>query len=223
MLIGIILAAGRSARMGRSKALLPLASGEPFVCRIAATLAEGGVGDVVVVIGPAERDVVGVLASAGLAVRIARNGSDETEQIDSLRTALNLVERPAVGAIMVTPVDLPLFTADTVRRLVERYKATRAPIVRPCSERRHGHPGMFDRSVFRALREAPTRHRREVGHRASQGCDPERSHHGRGSVRGHRHTGRLRAVDRPEAVRERHRRALRLPQGLGQTRSLPLH
>src|SRR5436190_1998868 len=40
------------------------------------------------------------------------------------------------------------------RPIVGRYRASRAPIVRPTSGARHGHPLLIDRSLFAALRAA---------------------------------------------------------------------
>src|SRR5579864_3103665 len=51
MIPAIVLAAGKSTRMGRPKALLPLGTGETFVTRLVATLGAAGVDDVVVVAG----------------------------------------------------------------------------------------------------------------------------------------------------------------------------
>jgi len=51
MIPAIVLAAGRSSRMGRAKAMLPLGSGDTFLTRIVRTLLDAGVDDVVVVVG----------------------------------------------------------------------------------------------------------------------------------------------------------------------------
>jgi CTP:molybdopterin cytidylyltransferase MocA len=52
MIPAVVLAAGKSARMGRTKALLPIgSSGETFLTRIIRVLREGGAGAIVVVIG----------------------------------------------------------------------------------------------------------------------------------------------------------------------------
>jgi molybdenum cofactor cytidylyltransferase len=56
--------------------------------------------------------------------------------------------------MLVTLVDVPLVSAATVRKVLERYHATRAPIVRPVQGTRHGHPVLFDRSLFDALLDA---------------------------------------------------------------------
>ena len=55
---------------------------------------------------------------------------------------------------LVTLVDVPLVSAATVRAVVESYRVTHAPVVRPTSGARHGHPLLLDRSVFAALRAA---------------------------------------------------------------------
>jgi len=41
-----------------------------------------------------------------------------------------------------------------VRAVVDHYRRTRLPIVRPTSGERHGHPLLIDRSLFDALRAA---------------------------------------------------------------------
>ena len=46
---GVILAGGRSSRMGRPKALLPVDARDTFVSRLARTLRAAGVAEVVVV------------------------------------------------------------------------------------------------------------------------------------------------------------------------------
>jgi molybdenum cofactor cytidylyltransferase len=55
----------------------------------------------------------------------------------------------------VTLVDVPLVRAATVEALVEAWRQTGAPIVRPAIGERHGHPVIFDRATFAALRSAP--------------------------------------------------------------------
>ena len=58
----IVLAAGRSSRMGRAKATLPLDDSDTFLTRIVRTFLEAGVDDVVVVVGTRSgRDRLGVL------------------------------------------------------------------------------------------------------------------------------------------------------------------
>jgi molybdenum cofactor cytidylyltransferase len=150
----IVLAAGRSSRMGRPKALLPIGDGETFLSRIVRTLRSAGVDDVVVVLGHDAEPIAGSIANTDLRVRFALNREYDRGQLSSLLTGLNVVDRPGVDAMLVTLVDAPLVSVATVRAVIERYRQTRAPIVRPTSGERHGHPLLIDRSLFAQLRRA---------------------------------------------------------------------
>jgi CTP:molybdopterin cytidylyltransferase MocA len=71
-----------------------------------------------------------------------------------LIAGLGVIDRPGVAGVLVTLVDVPFVTSATVRSVVERYRQTHAPIVRPTSGDRHGHPLLIDRSLFDELRSA---------------------------------------------------------------------
>ncbi len=45
-------------------------------------------------------------------------------------------------------------TSSTIAAIVEAWRRTRAPIVRPASGGRHGHPVLFGRALFAELRGA---------------------------------------------------------------------
>jgi len=150
----IVLAAGRSTRMGRAKASLPLDSGETFLTRIVRTFLEAGVDDVVVVVGHDADAIAASFAPSGLPARLVMNREYERGQLSSLVAGLGVVDRPGVAAALVTLVDVPLVSAATVRAVVDRYRATRAAIVRPTSGTRHGHPLLIDRGLFGEIRSA---------------------------------------------------------------------
>jgi CTP:molybdopterin cytidylyltransferase MocA len=150
----IVLAAGKSSRMGRPKAILPL-DGDTFLTRIVRTFADAGVEDIVVVVGHDADAIVASFATVdGVAARFVDNPDYEQGQLSSLLTGLRLVDRPGVVGVLMTLVDVPLVSAATVRAVVDRYRTTRAPIVRPVQGNRHGHPVFIDRSLFDALRHA---------------------------------------------------------------------
>jgi molybdenum cofactor cytidylyltransferase len=152
MLPALVLAAGRSSRMGRAKALLPL-DGDTFLSRIVRTFLAAGVDDVVVVVGHDAGTIVGAFP-AELPVRFVENRDYDRGQLSSLLTGLGVIDRPGVRAMLVTLVDVPLVMPSTVRAVVDRYRHTHAPIVRPTAGMRHGHPLLIDRSLFAALRAA---------------------------------------------------------------------
>ena len=149
---GVVLAAGRSTRMGRPKALLPAGpGGETFVGRIVRTLRAGGVDDVVVVAAGVAEEIGRVLAREEPPPRVVINPDPGRGQFSSLQVGLRTVSRPGVGGVLVTLVDVPLVSADTVARLLAVHRRTGAPIVRPERQGRHGHPVIFDRSLFREI------------------------------------------------------------------------
>ena len=59
-----------------------------------------------------------------------------------------------MAGVLVTLVDVPLVSAATVRAVIDRYRRSRAAVVRPTSGARHGHPLLIDRSLFPELRAA---------------------------------------------------------------------
>jgi molybdenum cofactor cytidylyltransferase len=55
----------------------------------------------------------------------------------------------------MTLVDVPMVRVTTIHAVTEAWKRSGAPVVRPALGDRHGHPVLFDRSVFAELRNAP--------------------------------------------------------------------
>jgi molybdenum cofactor cytidylyltransferase len=151
----IILAAGLSSRMGRAKALLSTGPGGPtFVRYLSANLLAGGVADVLVVGRPGDDGLRAEVESAGPGVRFVVNAHADNGQLSSVIAGLNAADRPGVHAVMVTPVDTPLIQPDTVRALLTIFATRRPPIVRATYHGRHGHPVIFGREMFEALRHA---------------------------------------------------------------------
>ena len=147
----IVLAAGASVRMGRSKALLQM-GGRTFVRRILDELRAGGIDEIAVVLRP-EHSAEKAEVSAG-AGRIVENSRADEGQLSSLVAGLDALDAPAVESVLITLVDVPLIQASTIRVLLDRAERTSAPIVRVSFHGRHGHPVVFKRQVFHALRAA---------------------------------------------------------------------
>ena len=153
---GIVLAAGRSRRMGRAKALLPIgSSGETFIGRIVRVLRDSGVDDVLIVVADGRPLVTQALTDVEPPPRCVVNDTPDLGQLSSLQVGLRAIDHPGVGGLLVTLVDVPLIATGTVRALLDAHSQTRAPVVRPVRHGRHGHPVIFDRSVFDELRSAP--------------------------------------------------------------------
>ncbi len=160
MIRGIVLAAGASSRMGRPKAALPFGqTGETLLGRVIRALLDGGVPDLVVVAGAhidAVREAMPAFAGAArpTRVRMIEHGGWQRGQLSSLLAGLDAIDDHVLEAAIVMLVDVPLVAPSTVQAVVAEWRRTRAPIVRPVHSDRHGHPVVFDRSVFQDLREA---------------------------------------------------------------------
>lgn len=154
MIPGIVLAGGRSSRMGQPKALLRIGEdGETFFDRVTATLLEAGVPHVVVVAG-ADAVAIRQKARPRAGVAIVDNPDFDRGQLTSLLAGLSAVDHLAPNAVLVTLIDVPLVSIDTVRALLAASSRSAAPIIRPVSNGRHGHPVIFGRALFDELRRA---------------------------------------------------------------------
>jgi molybdenum cofactor cytidylyltransferase len=162
----VILAAGLSTRMGgRSKALLEIGESDTFLTRIIDAFRAAGVSEIAVVVGHEADAVRASLIDRGIrlqpvsdphdrGVRLVVNPAYESGQLSSLLAGLNAIDGPDVRAMLMTLVDVPAASASTIRRVVDRYVETNAPVVRPVRGGEHGHPVLIDRRLFDELRSA---------------------------------------------------------------------
>jgi molybdenum cofactor cytidylyltransferase len=143
--------------MGTPKAVLPAPDGQPFVARIVGTLQEAGVAGLAVVTGRDHEAVVAALRQSALASLpiLVRNPAPSRGQLSSLRLGMEAILDQAAEGLLVTLVDVPMVAVSTVSAVIEAWRRTRAPIVRPAIGDRHGHPVIFDRVLFDELRCAP--------------------------------------------------------------------
>jgi len=155
MIPGLVLAAGAASRMGRPKAALPLGgAGGTVLSRVVRTLLDAGLPLVAVVAGAHPEVVRAALGAPEPRVRVIDHAGWRDGQLSSLLAGLADVDEGTLEGVLVTLVDVPLVRAETVRAVVDAWRATRAPIVRPADGDRHGHPVVFDRAVFDDLRAA---------------------------------------------------------------------
>ncbi|MCA1618822.1 MAG: nucleotidyltransferase family protein [Acidobacteria bacterium] len=137
----VLLAAGRSRRMGAFKPLLPF-GGVTVVEACVAALRAAGAGEVVVVLGHRGEEVRAALAHAP-GVRFAVNEAEGSEMGVSVARgvgALPLETRAALVAL----VDHPAVPPDEIRRLIEARRRTGARLVVPEWRGRGGHPVLVD-------------------------------------------------------------------------------
>lgn len=156
MVPAVILAAGASRRMGSAKALLVAPGGGFFVSRIVGALTEAGISEVVIVTGHHHDAIAAALDLEEFhwRPRLVRNPNPSRGQLSSLWTGMDAVVSPSTPAMLVTLVDVPMIEPAVIARVIDTWRRTTAPIVRPADGDRHGHPVLFDRAVFAQLRAA---------------------------------------------------------------------
>lgn len=147
-LAGVVLAAGRSERMGNPKALLDF-RGRSFVVAVLEAFEALDLKHRVVVLGPDAPRIRPVLAPH--ACLLVDNPDPESGPIGSLRAALAALHAVRPTALLAWPVDVPHVRIATVERLMESHERTNAPAVVPAFGGRRGHPVIWDASLFHDL------------------------------------------------------------------------
>ena len=162
---GVVLAGGRSLRMGRLKALLPWPpTGLAFAIHVTNTLRDAGADPVAVVTGAHHEALAPVLSGAGVPALF--NPRHAEGQLSSLQHGLAWAFAQTAGDwALVTLVDVPAVTVETVTALIGATCHTTARAVRPAVGDRHGHPVVWHRDTLPLLQDAdPAQGGRAVMH-----------------------------------------------------------
>ena len=151
MIGAIVLAAGRSERMGRPKPLLPC-RGTTFLGAVLDTLGRTRAGAIRVVLG---RGAEAIRKAAGLPDDlVVVNPTPERGMLSSLHLGIAALP-PGVRAFLVWPVDHPLVEAETVDRLIAALEASGAPLAVPVHAGRRGHPALLSMGIAPEIETAP--------------------------------------------------------------------
>jgi molybdenum cofactor cytidylyltransferase len=146
----VILAAGRSSRMGARNKLLIDVGGKPMVRRVAETVIAAEIGPVIVVTGYQDAAVREVLS--GLDVRFAHNPNYAEGLSTSLRVGLAAL--PAeTDAALIALGDMPFIAASDIRRLVVAFSpADGRSVCVPTFAGKRGNPVLWGKEHFAAMR-----------------------------------------------------------------------
>jgi molybdenum cofactor cytidylyltransferase len=147
--VAIVLAAGRSTRMGGPNKLLAELDGKKMV-RIATEQALASKASRVIVVTGHQADLV-EQALAGLDVKFVRNQDFATGLASSVKAGIAAVPADADGAVVCLG-DMPLIDAGLIDRLIDDFAADRGHlIVVPVAEGRRGNPVLWSRRFFQEL------------------------------------------------------------------------
>ena len=143
----IILAAGKSTRMGEPKQLLRL--GERTVLeRTLENVRAAGVEEIVLVLGSSAATIQRQLPSSTFeGIKVVVNQAWGQGMASSLREGLAALSPQIDGALIVL-ADQPFLRPATLDQIVDRYRLANAQIVIPMYKGSRGNPVLLDRSVF---------------------------------------------------------------------------
>ena len=129
----LIVAAGMSTRMGQFKPMLSIGS-ISVAQRVVASLHQAGISKTVMVTGCNAITLERHLAGNGI-IFLRNDRYETTQMFDSVKIGLEYLQDKC-DRIVFTPVDVPLFTAATVRALLASGEALACPVY----DGRQGHP-----------------------------------------------------------------------------------
>jgi molybdenum cofactor cytidylyltransferase len=146
----IVLAAGRSSRMGRAKQL-EVVDGEPMVVRATQTALATVAGGVVVVTGAYAPAVTVTLApileAAGDRLRLVHNAAWATGQASSVRTAVMALP-PHCQAALFLPTDQPFVPVVLLNELIDTWQQGAVLVAPALDGQPRGAPAIFDRTLW---------------------------------------------------------------------------
>ena len=139
MICAMVLAAGRSRRMGAQKLLLLLGD-RPVIAHIVDEVLRSPVDRVFVIVGLDGARVAEALA--GRRVEFATNPDPEGEMLTSIRCGLRAMPEDCAAVLMVLG-DQPGVTADVIAAIVQAFQTSGRGIVAPIYKGKRGHPLLF--------------------------------------------------------------------------------
>jgi molybdenum cofactor cytidylyltransferase len=148
VIAALVLAAGKSERMGRPKMALPW--GDTTVLgAVLGALTSAGIEDIRVVTGAARELVEPICVDAGVTT-VFNVDYGQADMLSSIRTGLRSLSGVTEAALIVLG-DQPQIQEGTIRRVVEAYRGSTSQLVVPSHRMRRGHPWLVDRQLWPEL------------------------------------------------------------------------
>jgi len=147
MISAVVLAAGKSERMGRPKALLPF-RGRTFLENILDTISGSSIGHTVVVVGHHQEEIRRRVALPS----VVFNPDYEQGMITSFQAGIRALPPDTAGSFLFL-VDHPLVDAAIIEALIASLAPNR--IVLPAYHGRRGHPVLFASEVLQEILALP--------------------------------------------------------------------
>ena len=149
----IILAAGKSTRMGSPKMLLPWGD-ITVIEHVISIFSKAGIEDILVVTGGANEQVEAIILECEkrYPVRSVYNEVYITgDMLSSIQCGLRNLTDLVISAAMIGLGDQPQVEERSVRLLLDAFSKTKSPLVIPSFQMRRGHPWLVARHLWKEL------------------------------------------------------------------------
>lgn len=147
MISAVILAAGKSTRLGLSKQLLEI-NGRTMVEHVIKNVCGSNVDETIVVLGFMADKIIDKTRSYN--VKIVLNKDYKSGMSTSLRAGLKAVNKKSCAVIFVL-ADQPLVNTSIINKLVSGYERKKPLIVVPTYKGKRGNPTLIDRTLFKEI------------------------------------------------------------------------
>jgi len=149
-IVGVVLAAGQSRRMGHANKLTMLVDGTPMVARVVDTLQRSDLERVLVVTGHEPEEIRNALS--GREVELVHNPDFEEGMGTSVRVGVTALGDDVDG-VLIALADMPSVTSDVIDRLIGAFSpGGEVSIYIPMYGEKRGNPVLWDAQWFPELR-----------------------------------------------------------------------
>jgi CTP:molybdopterin cytidylyltransferase MocA len=143
----LILAGGRSSRMGTLKPLLPL-GGRLVIEGVISLFREAGISDIIVVVGYQAEKIIPLLENQG--VRWVLNAQYDRGMFSSIQVGVRNLARDC-RAFFLSPADMPLVRPATLEKLSAACRERKMDAYHPCYGQRRGHPPLIAAALIPSI------------------------------------------------------------------------
>ncbi|UCC79975.1 MAG: nucleotidyltransferase family protein [Candidatus Zixiibacteriota bacterium] len=144
---GVLLAAGKSERMGKNKLLLPFGR-HTVIEESLFQLAESGLAEIMVVLGYQGEKAKRLIESKSLSnVKIVFNEKYNKGRAESIKCALRNIDKRSEAALFMV-ADKPSVKSDLIKKAISMFKSESPLILYIQTPVGRGHPVIFSRALF---------------------------------------------------------------------------
>lgn len=145
----VILAAGKSTRMGKQKLLMPYEN-TSIIRSIVTKSLNSNLNQTIVVIGSHKNEVIEELNS--LNIDLIENGRFEEGMLSSIQTGIKAVDEESDG-VMILLGDQPMVSINIINRLIATFQKSNKGVIIPTFNNKRGHPVLISKKYWKQIKD----------------------------------------------------------------------